>query len=176
MITLSIPVAGGVKALPLNPPEAAELLVSLSGKVRISSFVALGSSTFISLSLSQPGGKGGFGKLLKSQKNLGKNTSNFDSCRDLEGRKVKRTRREEKIESLKSKDTKSEEKSEKVELSEPKSAVMLDDKYISQLAAISEGKKSAIEEGLKAVSGETKTPVEPAVRKMKKTVFDDDSD
>ena len=173
IISLSIPGENGYEIYSLDPIDASRLLFKIRDRSRISSMSTVGSVTFISISVAQFGGKGGFGKLLRSQKSLGKNTTNFDSCRDLEGRKLKRTRREAKIESLKEKESESD-KNRKVEPSEPKSAVMLDDKYIKQLAAINEAKQEAVAHGLKAVSSEPPSTSEPVVKKIKKTLFDDD--
>jgi hypothetical protein len=175
IVSLSFPFSDAVKYVNLSPTEASGILLGLSGIARIASVTNIADISFVNLALKQAGGKGGFGKLLKSQKHLGKNTTNFESCRDLEGRKLKKSRREQKIEELKSKESQSS-KDVKVEISEPKSAVMLDDKYINQLSMISKEKESAVADGLKAVSSETSKPAEPVVRKMKKTLFDDDDD
>ncbi|EEQ99387.1 conserved hypothetical protein [Perkinsus marinus ATCC 50983] len=46
------------------------------------------------------GGKGGFGSLLKGQKGRGKKTTNFDACRDLDGRRIRHSRMTERIQAF----------------------------------------------------------------------------
>jgi hypothetical protein len=156
--------------------DAARILLELREITRVSSVVDFAEVTRLELSFIQRGGKGGFGKLLKSQKNLGKNTDNFDSCRDLEGRKLKYSRREEKVDSLKKGDS---HKQKDISEEKPsKSAVMLDEKYIKTLSQIGKEKQEAIAEGLKA-STEFEKPsetVEPPQKKIKKIAFFDDED
>ena len=176
-VSLSLPVEDRQVDLLLSPAEAARLLIQLAHSIRISAIVSFNDLTRVEVSLKQRGGKGGFGKLLKSQRNLGKNTDNFDSCRDLEGRKLKHSRREEKVESLMKKD-KRDERKDTLESQPAKSAVMLDDAYIKTLSKISQEKQEAIAEGLKA-SKEPVNPIkvdEPPVKKIKKMAFFDEED
>lgn len=118
------------------------------------------------------GGKGGFGKLLRAQKNIGKRTDNFDSARDLEGRRIRIAKKEERIEDWKAQ----KEKNEKSAPSQPTEkhipSVVLDEKYLSQLARIDQEKSNAVLEGLAAVPAAGI----PAVPKRKPLRFDDDSD
>jgi len=123
------------------------------------------------------GGKGGFGKLLRSQK--GKKTENFDSCRDLEGRRIRVVKRDERLEVLENKkvEPKSESAAEKVVA--PAASVTLDEKYTRKLIEIRKGKESAVAEGIKAaLETQAETKVEPPVKKLKSIkLFDgEDSD
>lgn len=43
------------------------------------------------------GGKGGFGALLRGQGRDGKITTNFDACRDLQGRRIRHSRTEQQL-------------------------------------------------------------------------------
>jgi hypothetical protein len=88
------------------------------------------------------GGKGGFGKLLKSQKNIGKKTDNFDSCRDLE----------EKIRKLKEEKQKESAAARQVSESSVVVQVALDRRYIDQLAQVEESRAHAVMDGFKAIA------------------------
>jgi hypothetical protein len=48
------------------------------------------------------GGKGGFGALLRGQGRDGKTTTNFDACRDLQGRRIRHQRTEQQLAEWKS--------------------------------------------------------------------------
>jgi hypothetical protein len=52
----------------------------------------------INLALRLRGGKGGFGALLRGQGRDGKVTSNFDAMRDLQGRRIRHSKCDEKLE------------------------------------------------------------------------------
>jgi len=58
--------------------------------------VSAGSTMHLVLRLR--GGKGGFGALLRGQGRDGKVTSNFDAMRDLQGRRIRHSKCEEKLE------------------------------------------------------------------------------
>jgi hypothetical protein len=98
------------------------------------------------------GGKGGFGKLLKSQKNIGKKTDNFDSCRDLEGRRLRVANREEKIRKLKEEKQKESAAARQVSESSVVVQVALDRRYIDQLAQVEESRAHAVMDGFKAIA------------------------
>merc|ERR1719399_1951267 len=55
------------------------------------------------------GGKGGFGALLRAQKGQGKKTTNFDSCRDLTGRRLRHSKAVERIKNWMEKKDKDDE-------------------------------------------------------------------
>ncbi|KAH0487224.1 MAG: hypothetical protein KVP17_003636 [Porospora cf. gigantea B] len=89
-----------------------------------------------------PGGKGGFGSLLKGQKGGKKKTTNFDSCRDLYGRRVRHARAVERLavwmDNQKEKEAaeKEEEQIAKTLNPEPPPihmVTMLDDAFIDQV-------------------------------------------
>lgn len=64
----------------------------------------------VHLTLGLRGGKGGFGALLRGQGRDGKVTTNFDACRDLQGRRIKHTTVEIKLQ-----DWKAEQKEREME-------------------------------------------------------------
>ena len=172
-IQVSYPYAGSEAKLWLRSHEFPSFIQRLRNQVAISAVSRIAGATFVSLRPLLRGGKGGFGKLLKSQKHLGKNTDNFDSCRGEDGRRLKHIKREEKIAELQSKKETNDKKES--ESAPPKSAVMLDEKYTKQISAIRKEKQSVVSEGLKAVTEPVKEPDEPAPKKMKKIgLFDDD--
>jgi len=119
------------------------------------------------------GGKGGFGKLLKSQKNIGKKTDNFDSCRDLSGRRLRDANKEEKNKKLREMKAEQDKIAEAKKASEsaPPAQVTLDEKYIKTLAEIEKSKAEAVSAGFKQSlplkSGNAKPP-------KKLAFFDDD--
>lgn len=51
----------------------------------------------VHLVLRVAGGKGGFGALLRGQGRDGKTTTNFDACRDLQGRRLRHSRAEQQL-------------------------------------------------------------------------------
>lgn len=55
------------------------------------------SGSTLHLVLRLRGGKGGFGALLRGQGRDGKLTTNFDACRDLQGRRIRHQRTEEEL-------------------------------------------------------------------------------
>lgn len=159
----------------MTPGEASSLICGLGLCSTIRGLNVLNQVSFLTITPLCFGGKGGFGKLLKSQKHLGKNTTNFDSCRDLDGKKLKYANRDAKIESLKSK--KDEKKAEEqADVQPAKSTVMLDESYINQLASIREEKRSAVAAGLDAAA-DIKKEIPPPVKKIKSIgLFDDDDE
>eukprot|EP00201_Polytomella_parva_P001320 CAMPEP_0175085230 /NCGR_PEP_ID=MMETSP0052_2-20121109/28537_1 /TAXON_ID=51329 ORGANISM="Polytomella parva, Strain SAG 63-3" /NCGR_SAMPLE_ID=MMETSP0052_2 /ASSEMBLY_ACC=CAM_ASM_000194 /LENGTH=286 /DNA_ID=CAMNT_0016357197 /DNA_START=160 /DNA_END=1020 /DNA_ORIENTATION=- len=61
----------------------------------IASFLTPDSTCFVSARL--PGGKGGFGALLRINGRDGKKTTNFSACRDLQGRRLRAVESEAKL-------------------------------------------------------------------------------
>jgi hypothetical protein len=159
----------------LKSREAADFILSHNRCLRVSRVSVVDGIPLLSLSISLSGGKGGFGKLLRSQKNLGKNTTNFDSCRDLEGRRVKVAKRDEKLDNLSDSKASSSAPRTELQTEPPKSAIMLDEKYIKTLVRQAEEKKATIQVGLKAAV-ESVNPSERPAKRIKKTVFDDDAE
>jgi len=68
-------------------PQSVSAVFGLPGNLRFSGF-RFGMATF-EFPCSLLGGKGGFGSLLRSQKHWAKKTTNFDSSRDLNGRRLR---------------------------------------------------------------------------------------
>ena len=124
------------------------------------------------------GGKGGFGKLLKSQKNIGKKTDNFDSCRDLEGRRIRSANKEENLRKFKEQKQKEDQIVESLQSSSSntKPVVSLDEKYTNQLTQIEKQKISAVMDGMRvsAVS-QNSTSSKPVPKAKKLILFDDES-
>lgn len=173
-VRIFIPGKDGQVDLVVSPAEAASFLLHEGLRARCTNHFACGDIYFLTLAPLQLGGKGGFGKLLKSQKHLGKNTTNFDSCRDLDGKKLKYANRDAKIESLKKKAEQDDDK-KTADVQPVKSAVMLDEAYIKQLTTIREAKRSAVEAGIVAAAVSSKIP-EPAKKLKSIALFDDDED
>jgi ElaB/YqjD/DUF883 family membrane-anchored ribosome-binding protein len=101
------------------------------------------------------GGKGGFGSMLRSQggKMNSQQTTNFDSCRDLSGRRLKTIKdakklveyQEQQAELEKEKKEKIKEKIEKGLKPPPVKKIRFDDdKYIEQTKQAVSGVKSAV--------------------------------
>ena len=89
-----------VSTLTTLPPSLFRLSTTDSKDLR-SPHVNLTQLNSIRLSLSLPGGKGGFGSLLRSmnpKKNL---ADNYDSCRDLSGRRLRTVQNEQRMEEWK---------------------------------------------------------------------------
>jgi hypothetical protein len=172
-IEVRYPYAGSEAKLWLESHDFPSFMQPIRHQAAIEAVSHIAGSTFVLLRPLLRGGKGGFGKLLKSQKHLGKNTDNFDSCRGEDGRKLKHIKREEKIAELQSKKESNGKKES--ESAPPKSAVMLDEKYTKRISAIRHEKQSVVSEGLRVVTEPVKEPDEPAPKKMKKIgLFDDD--
>ena len=124
------------------------------------------------------GGKGGFGKLLKSQKNIGKKTDNFDSCRDLQGRRLRATNKEEKLRQFKELKQAEDDivKSLQSSSANAKPTVTLDEKYTKQLEKVEKQKVSAVLDGLRVATSSSELKAPSAVPKTKKLrLFDDES-
>lgn len=172
-VRISFPYKSGLREISMAPSEASRLIASVCTFAKVGGLSVVDNTSFLTISLFCLGGKGGFGKLLKSQKHLGKNTTNFDSCRDLDGKKLKYAKRDAKIESLKSKNEEKKE-GEQADVQPPKSVVMLDEAYISQLASIREEKRTAVAAGFHS-STDTKNEKPPQSKKIKSiALFDDD--
>lgn len=126
------------------------------------------SSLSLRLSLRILGGKGGFGSLLRGQgaKAGAKKITNFDSCRDLNGRRIRYVNQEKKLkewyenkgqreaEELEEKKSKKEEK-EKMEME--KEIEFDETKYSSEIKSIQESTMEAVEKAIK--KGKTKNDI-----------------
>jgi telomere stability and silencing protein Sde2 len=60
-------------------------------------FDSVSGAAFLHVHLRLRGGKGGFGSLLKKNMSMGKKVTNFDACRDLQGRRVRHSRGEREL-------------------------------------------------------------------------------
>jgi len=76
-------------------PRGCVRLAALSGRALDKGLVEDG--TTLSVVGRLPGGKGGFGALLRSSRS-GRETTNFDACRDLQGRRVGGVEAERRLE------------------------------------------------------------------------------
>ena len=90
----------GLAALEFPPgvlisPDSVSAVLGLPGNLKFSGF-KFGLATF---EFPGPllGGKGGFGSLLRSQKHWAKRTTNFDSSRDLSGRRLREAQAGERL-------------------------------------------------------------------------------
>jgi hypothetical protein len=157
--------------------EIKAMFISDRSRMRIAAFSS--DSIIVNIDGKLCGGKGGFGKLLKSQKNIGKKTDNFDSCRDLSGRRMRIANKEEKVKKLKEQ-KEIENNRVSVELAEkaaqPK--ITLDEKYITQLAEMERSKVNAVMEGINSVKSQPFVDRKNIkTKELKKLAFfDDDSD
>jgi len=143
--------------------------------LRYSGLIA-GYPTF-TLAVALRGGKGGFGKLLKSQKNIGKKTDNFDSCRDLQGRRLRNANQEEKLRKFKEQKLKEDEIVQSLQSSSASSkpVAALDEKYTNQLAQIERHKVETVVEGMRTASSTNTKPTSNAPKAKKLILFDDES-
>lgn len=160
-------------AMPRN--AAGALLRTLDHSVRVTLDLLPTGQSIMMIYPKVEGGKGGFGKLLRSQK--GKKTDNYDSCRDLEGRRIRVVKRDERLEELENKkvEPKSESAAEKV--AAPAASVTLDEKYTRKLIEIRKEKESAVAEGIKAaLVSQAEPKVEPPGKKLKSIKLFDDED
>ncbi|CAD7704535.1 unnamed protein product, partial [Ostreobium quekettii] len=83
------------------PAELQRLLFAgrdLDGDSAPLSLSGLRHGATVHLALRLPGGKGGFGALLRGQGRDGKITTNFDACRDLSGRRLRHVNAEKALE------------------------------------------------------------------------------
>lgn len=98
------------------------------------------------------GGKGGFGSLLRSQKNIGKKTDNFDSARDQSGRRIRVAKKDERLEEWKAKKDAEDRLVESLKADKIVAApISLDKKYIDTLSKSRSLNESALREGLNVV-------------------------
>lgn len=119
------------------------------------------------------GGKGGFGTLLKKQTGQGKKTTNFDSCRDLQGRRLRHSKAVERIKGWL--ETKKQEDELVAALTDKHATksndismdVKIDQAYIDKLKQSARGKKRLVEAGLEAAELREKDTPEPKKKKAK---------
>ena len=114
---------------------------------------------------------------MKSQKNIGKKTDNFDSCRDLQGRRLRNANQEEKLRKFKEQKEKEDEivKSLQASSSDTKPLVALDEKYTQQLINIEKQKVSAVVEGMRNAAIPQHVASSSAPKAKKLILFDDES-
>lgn len=125
----------------------------LGGAARISFDGFAGGFPMYSFHGCLKGGKGGFGALLRSQKNIGKKTDNFDATRDLNGRRLRVAKKEERLEQWKEKKEKEDKFVEALKGDRPSIAsasVVLDRRYVETLVRLKDEKTTVVLEGFKA--------------------------
>ncbi|KAI9287376.1 telomere stability and silencing-domain-containing protein [Umbelopsis sp. AD052] len=139
------------------------------------------------LSIRMVGGKGGFGSMLRAQggrMNAQKST-NFDACRDLQGRRVKDVndakKLQEYLESLpereKEKAEKLKQKIEKALEAPPTKKYRFDDnKFMEDREQAIEDVKSAVSELMKSATSSTSRQKAPKATVAVMSVFDDDDE
>jgi len=87
------------------PKEEQRLIINgrqLSSEVEFTDIIDVHQTNFVQLQLRLPGGKGGFGALLRTSKGT-KKTTNFGACRDLNGRRLKDIQLEQKLQEIEAK-------------------------------------------------------------------------
>ena len=178
-ILVSLVTEAGRESLSVPLESIAGYLASFGVEVRVR-LTDLGSSHMhLVVEPRLLGGKGGFGKLLRSQKNIGKRTDNFDSCRDLDGRRIRSVKNEERIEKLKEKidnGVKSDSSAKPNFPPPPSAAITLDDGYTQKLENIRKEKAVAVVEGLQAAAEAAKVQKPVPVKKAMKSIglYDDE--
>ena len=171
---LRVPRKSGVDEFTFEATGSAEILEEIHQFARLSIEILSPSLCVLTANVRVMGGKGGFGRLLRSQKNLGKKTDNFDSCRDLEGRREGSNNRNKRVDELASKEAE-DKKSVKIPQEVKSNPVTLDDTYTKKLTEIRKEKETAVVTGFETLQADFPI-VQPLVKKLKKTVFDEDSD
>ncbi|KYQ93033.1 hypothetical protein DLAC_05642 [Tieghemostelium lacteum] len=108
------------------------------------------------------GGKGGFGSLLRSNaKKVGqKETTNFDACRDLDGRRLRHVNNEKRLKEWKENEEARKLALEKLQQSlsahkPPKQVDFDEDKYQSELDKVQKNTLESVEMGLKHLTNNT---------------------
>ncbi|XP_074598470.1 uncharacterized protein LOC141853128 [Brevipalpus obovatus] len=119
-----------------------------------------------------PGGKGGFGSMLRAIGAQIEKTTNKEACRDLSGRRLRDIKAEKRfkewmakrVQDQEEKEKKRKEKLEKMK-EEPK-ILFEDPEYFKNKEEISQSIGEALEHGLKKSKAETSTSDEPTKRKQ----------
>lgn len=160
-ILLNFPTANGMVYRSLDYGQLIEISQLLTGEAQMCFDGEVCGFSHFSINICLRGGKGGFGSLLRSQKNIGKKTDNFDSTRDLDGRRIRVAKKEERLEQWKEK--KNDEEKLIASLKGDKMApapVTLDKKYVDTLNSMRLSKESAVLEGM-SLSFPAVVPVRP---------------
>ncbi|PRP83245.1 hypothetical protein PROFUN_09457 [Planoprotostelium fungivorum] len=74
-----------------------EQRITSYGNLPLNDWLRLEECAILRVQLRLLGGKGGFGALLRGAGSKGKKTTNFDDCRDLDGRRVRHVKNEERL-------------------------------------------------------------------------------
>jgi len=132
-----------------------------------------------------PGGKGGFGSMLRAIGAQIEKTTNREACRDLSGRRLRDINEEKRLRAWLEKHTKNEEeaaqrKKRKLEklCAEPRHEFK-DQRYEQERADLTDRVSDAVEEGFKAASTSgIKRKIEEEIKpnKYRKTILDLDID
>jgi len=88
------------KFLQLSNPEIShqEIAFTCNGiNKRNNEYIIDSIKSVLDIKIIERGGKGGFGSLLKGQPPVKKRTNNFDSCRDLSGRRIRHVNQEKML-------------------------------------------------------------------------------
>jgi len=138
-----------------------------------------GNFTTININLRLLGGKGGFGALLRGAgtKAGQKKNTNFDDCRDLNGRRMKDVKAEKELLDwfiAQKREKREKELAKKVEASTSKSkreepiARFEDPEYIAQLREVEDSISNSLEQGLKASKQKMNNEESEKTKKPKK--------
>lgn len=148
----------------INPTESSSLPFESSGSIQgLKQTICRDPGfAFLVVSCVVLGGKGGFGSLLRGQKGRKKKTTNFDACRDLQGRRIRHARAAERLQKwLENKEEKrKEDEAEENEIPDEDEAeedqeiikstcTLLDPKYLESFDHREENVKDALRVGLR---------------------------
>ncbi|KAI8335309.1 telomere stability and silencing-domain-containing protein [Chlamydoabsidia padenii] len=179
----------------------AVIISSLGGKILSDDHILFHSTNTeqLNLNIRLCGGKGGFGSMLRAQggRMNAQKTTNFEACRDLQGRRIKSVNEAKKLEEeLAALPQREQEKRERLEKKiekalkerEPRKYLFDDNEFLDNREQMVESVKNAVSDVLKRSHSSTTTTVESSVNKRQKvqststkkvavSVFDDeDSD
>eukprot|EP01117_Protostelium_nocturnum_P001364 TRINITY_DN1167_c0_g1_i1.p1 TRINITY_DN1167_c0_g1~~TRINITY_DN1167_c0_g1_i1.p1 ORF type:complete len:242 (+),score=137.94 TRINITY_DN1167_c0_g1_i1:209-934(+) len=152
------------------PSEEQRILFN-GREIHSNSLEAIENNSFLRLKLRLNGGKGGFGALLRGSKS-GAKVTNFDDCRDLNGRRIRHVKNEQKLQEWYQQQAKEEAEKEKnkKKSKEWKPEITFDgNQYRKELEEIDEAIKQSVEAGLK--NSMSKKKEEEKKEKPKKRSF-----
>tara|TARA_B100001758_G_scaffold112691_1_gene96477 strand:- start:1516 stop:2604 length:1089 start_codon:yes stop_codon:yes gene_type:complete len=165
----------------LLPPGARARFLT-SAAARASTSASAPTDVRVEITASLLGGKGGFGTQLRTAARRGQQTTNFDACRDLDGRRLRAVNGEKKIAEWEAnKEEREREKQAEEYLKKQAKANgaarlrEVEEKereaYHAESAKVSEGVEAAVANGLKEAAA-----IEAAKRKGKEIVVEEESD
>jgi hypothetical protein len=146
---------------------------TINGKNLSNQSIILQEITFINANIGLLGGKGGFGKNLKSNGNKlsRKKNSNVNACRDLSGRRIRHVNNDKILEEWDKNNNKKEEIKEEVKKDDSKIKEMIS-KETKELKKMEEEMASAFKKAIEKKKDQNKiTKPNNTVEKKKKNLF-----